>query len=68
MTQCKRPHLTQALGLVAAKKLPDAEPIHQKPTWEEATNKLEQMRWKVPKFSTMNPMQDLHLNQLGVRH
>ena len=26
------------------------------------------MGWKVLKFSTMNPMQDLYLNQLGIRN
>ena len=39
------PHFTQVLGPVAAKKWPDAEPIHNKRTWEEAINKLEQMGW-----------------------
>ena len=41
---------------------PEAEPIHDRPTWEQATKTLEKMGWKVPKFSTMNPMQDLYLN------
>ena len=61
----RRPHLTEVLGPVAAKKWPEAEPIHPKPTWEEATNKLAEMGWKVPKFSTINPMQDLYLNNFG---
>ena len=63
----KRPHSTQVLGPVAARKWPEAEPIHPKPTWEEAANKLENIGWKVPKLSTMNPMQDLYLNQLRIR-
>ena len=63
----RRPHLTEVLRPVAAKKWPEAEAVFPKPTWEEATNKLTEMGWKVPKFSTINPMQDLYLSNLGIR-
>ena len=55
------------MGPVVAKKWREAEAIYPKPTWEEATNKLADMGWKVPRFSTINPMQDLYLNNLGIR-
>ena len=64
----QRPRLTKVFGPVGAWKWPEAEPVHPNPSWEEATKKLIEVGWKVPRFSTMNTMQDLYLNKLGIRN
>ena len=64
----QRPQLTKVLGPVGAKKWREAEPIQRKRSWKVASKQLSDMGRKVLRFSTSNPMQDLYLNQLGIRN
>ena len=65
----QRPHLTRVLAPVAAKKWPEkiVEPLFPKPSWAEAKTKLVEWGWTYPKLSTMNPAQELYINEIGVR-
>ena len=65
----RRPHLTKVLTPVQARKWPDkvtVGPMFPKPTWEASKAKLDEWGWKHPKFSTMNPTQELYLKEIGV--
>ena len=69
ITVDRRPRLTKVLAPVQARKWPikvDVGPLFPKPTWEEAQAKLDEWGWKYPKFSTMNPTQELYLQEIGV--
>ena len=65
----RRPHLTRVLAPVEAKKwpIPVVGPLFPKPTWQEAKAKLVDWGWKHPKLSTMNPAQELYIQEIGVR-
>ena len=63
----RRPHLTKVLAPVAAKKWPEGEPAYKRPTWTEARAKLKSWGWTHPKFSIINPTQELCLNEIGFR-
>ena len=65
----QRPHLTRVLAPVEAKKWPlkIVGPWFPRPSWEAAKAKLVEWGWKYPKLSTMNPAQELYINEIGVR-
>ena len=63
----RRPHLTKVLEPIKAKPWPEAEPAFPRPSWDQAKDKLHTLGWKVPRFSTMNPMQEYYLEQLEVK-
>ena len=65
----RRPHLTKVFALVQAKKWPEkitVGPMFPKPSWAASKAKLDEWGWKYPKFSTMNPTQELYPNEIGV--
>ena len=62
----RRPHLTKVLAPKVAKKRPEGEPAYQGPTWTEARANLKPWGWTHPKFSIMNPAQELYLYEMRV--
>ena len=66
----RRPHLTKVLAPGQAKELLEKVPVgpmFQTPSWNQSKAKSKEWGWAYPKFSTMNPTQELYLNEIGVR-
>ena len=58
------PHFTKVLALAQAKTWPEKVPVgpmFQEPSWNQSKAKLQEWGWKHPKFSTMNPTQELYI-------
>ena len=61
----RRPHLTQVLEPIGAKKWPEGGPAFPKPMWDHSQAKLQEWGWKVPRSSTMNPTQEYYLDNFS---